>query len=211
MDKLTTYLKSIIPRQPEWEELERYAKEHHVPIMEPVSMHFLLTLLDIHRPKQILEVGTAIGYSALRMADALSNVQITTIEKNEEIKKIAYQNVHESTSANRINIMHGEALDIMKQLRQTGQSYDFVFIDAAKGQYEHYFSLADELLNSRGLIICDNVLFRGYVAETKLPEQRRFEKIADKLRDFNKKLMQNEQYNTTIIPIGDGLSLSVKR
>src|SRR5699024_10413775 len=188
-----------------------YAKENRVPIMESVSMHFLLTVLHMHQPKKILEVGTAIGYSALRMADALPSTWITTLERNETMLEIAGAYIDQSPFKERVEMIQGDALETMEKLQQEEQKYDFIFIDAAKGKYEQFFTIADQLLHPNGIILCDNILFRGFVAETNEPDQKRFKKLAEKLRDFNAQLMQNKAYHTSIIPLGDGLSLSVKR
>lgn len=211
MDKLTAYLEQTLPQDEKWLELETYAKENHIPIMESVSMHFLLTLLKMYQPKEILEIGTAIGYSALRIADTLPDARITTMEKDSQMKEIAIRNVKHHSASNQIQILYGDAVQLMEEVQLEGKRYDFIFIDAAKGQYERFFNLADSLLNKEGIIICDNILFRGYVAETVQPAHKRFEKLALKLQSFNEKLMQDIRYKTTIIPIGDGLSLSVRK
>lgn len=211
MDELTKYLTDTLPRDTGWSDLEKYAARHQVPIMDQVSMHFVLTILQMYQPAAILEVGTAIGYSSMRMAEELPLASITTIEKEARMVEEAKTNIQIHHYQQQIDVLQGDGLDVMKALILQGSSYDCVFIDAAKGKYESFFRLANELISPNGVIICDNILFRGYVAGTDHPEKQRLQKIADKLRRFNRSLLDDERYKTSIIPIGDGVSLSVKR
>lgn len=211
MDELTKYLTDTLPVNTSWVELEKYAARHHVPIMDQVSMHFVLTILQMRQPAAILEVGTAIGYSSMRMAAELPHATITTIEKEAEMVEQAKNNFKTYSYQQQINVLQGDGLDVMKDLANQGSSYDCVFIDAAKGKYESFFELANDIISPKGIIICDNILFRGYVAGTDYPEQKRLQKLTEKLRRFNRSLLEDERYKTSIMPIGDGVSLSVKR
>lgn len=210
MDKLTAYLTETIESHASWQRLESYAKENRVPIMEPVSMQFMLTLLQMRKPEHILEVGTAIGYSAMRMAATLPHAKITTIEKNNDMIDIAAENIAARSMTGQIEQLEGDAADVMAALSTDGEKYDFIFIDAAKGQYEHYFRLADQLLSAEGVIVCDNILFRGYVSGTNVAEEKRFQKLTAKLQAFNASLVADDSYKTSLVPIGDGMSISVK-
>lgn len=210
MDKLQSYLTDTLENHESWHDLETYAKENRVPIMDPVSTQFLLTLQQMRQPKQILEIGTAIGYSSMRMAATLPDAKITTIEKNDTMISIATENIALRSMGEQIKILEGDAADVMTALIEEKASYDFIFIDAAKGQYESYFRLADQLLCPDGVIVCDNILFRGFVSGTNIPTEKRFERLATKLQAFNRFLVDDTSYKTSIVPIGDGMSISVR-
>lgn len=205
------YLIDRLPDYTEWKAIEKYAKEHRIPIMEPDSIHFLCQLLSIHKPKKILEIGTAIGYSALRMAQVLPESQIKTIERNAELVHIALKHIQDKNAEDQIEVFLGEAESILTDLRQYGEKFDFIFIDAAKGQYEYFFKQSEALLKKSGLIICDNVLFRGFVSNPEKAATKRLKKLALKIRSFNDWLLNNDEYCTSIVPIGDGIAISIKQ
>lgn len=212
MDHLTSYLVDTLPKRQAWMlELEEYAKEHRVPIMEPVSMNFLTQLIYMHKPASILEVGTAIGYSALRMHAVNPTGKILTIEKNETMCHTAIQNVKRMQKETDIEVVEADALEYMEKLVHNKAKFDFIFIDAAKAQYKRFFNLADQLIHRHGVIVCDNVLFKGYVADATKSDNARLQKMAKKIRDFNCWLMQNEAYQTSLVPIGDGMTISMKQ
>ncbi|MGP4061621.1 O-methyltransferase [Halobacillus sp. H74] len=208
--KQEDYLQSLLsePSKPV-KDMESYAKEHSVPIMEPLGIDFLMQLLRIQRPDNILEIGTAIGYSALRMLEACPECTITTIERDEERYKDALENIKEWKAEAQITVLHGDALEVVDKVKSRGP-FDVLFIDAAKGKYEQFFHLYTPLLTEDGVIISDNVLFKGYVADDQAATPR-MAKIAGKIRDFNEWLVRNPHYHTTIIPIGDGVAITKKR
>lgn len=211
MDKVAQYLYKNIPERSEFfQSLEEYALANRVPIMEPDSMNFLTQLVRIKQPKHILELGTAIGYSALRMLEANPMATITTIERNEEMYQVATDNIQKEDKLSQINVLFGDAIEAVQQLVHEQKRFDFIFIDAAKGQYKRFFMEVESLLNDHGIIVCDNILFKGYVADETKDENVRVQKLATKLRVFNDWLVQQPDYHTSIIPIGDGLSISVK-
>ncbi|MFS0751356.1 O-methyltransferase [Oceanobacillus sp. 1P07AA] len=210
-DTISHYLASLTPNSPEWaEQLELVAEENNIPIMDKTSMHFVQVLLQIHQPKRILEVGTAIGYSALRMEENAHQASIVTIEKDETRYNDAIENISKLNKNDCIKVIHGDALQEMIQLKENHEKFDTVFIDAAKGQYGRFLELADSMVKNGGLIITDNVLFRGFVAT---PEEtpKRFRSMVKKLRDYNEKLMNHSHYQTSILPIGDGVAISYKK
>src|SRR5690625_2190567 len=212
MDNVADYLLQTLPKRNEWAyTLEKFAKENKIPIMEPVSMNFLTQLVFIYKPSNILEIGTAIGYSALRMHEVLPSTNIISIERNEEMFKIAKKNVNEHKKEHTIQLMYGDALTKVDQLIQAKKKFDFVFIDAAKAQYKRFFTSIQPLMNERGIIVCDNVLFKGYVTNKNNDRNQRFQKLAKKMRDFNEWLVNQEEYHTSIIPLGDGISISIKK
>lgn len=210
-DNRNSYLNSLLPASSDWQQtLEKQAEIDRVPIMDRISMHFLMQQIRMTRPDRILEIGSAIGYSALCMLEAYPNTSIVTIEKDENRYRQAKRNIKNLNKQDQIEVIFGDAMEIMEQLVNSDTTFDFVFIDAAKGQYRRYFEVADQLLSVGGLIVSDNVLFRDYVAN---PEQapKRLRKIAEKLRDYNNFLMNHPQYVSTIVPIGDGVALSLKK
>lgn len=185
-------------------ELRKYAKENRVPIMNSQTKELLVSLVKIAKPKKILEIGTAIGYSSL-IFSKYSDAQITTIEIDEETAKIANNNFKKyKTSINLIND------DAMKALRSIDQGFDFVFIDANKSRYLDYFKITSKLLNEGGIIVADNVLFRGEVCNDDLIEKRKITLVKN-LRKFLAYITNNKDFISSIIPIGDGLTISVRR
>lgn len=212
MDKISKYLLEHIPnRDGFFRSLEQYAEENRVPIMDPVSINFLTQLVRMKQPKEILELGTAIGYSALRMHEAYPMTTITTIERNVEMYRLAIENIEKTNKNEHIQVILGDALEVLEDLKNNHRLYDFIFIDAAKGQYQKFFSAVKTMLNKDGIIVCDNVLFKGIVVDEKKTDQVRLQKIAKKVRHFNEWLVTQNDFHTSIIPIGDGLSISVKR
>src|SRR5699024_3465818 len=212
MQKTQKYLEQLIPKSNDFMcSLEQYASEHRVPIMEKEGIHFLSQLIRLQQPDTILELGTAIAYSALRMHEAAPNAHITTLERNDEMVAIARKNVQLAEKEHAIKIMHADAFDALEQLTNEKKQFDFIFIDAAKGQYKKFFTLVEPLLADKGIIVCDNVLFKGYVVDTTQTDNKRLQKLAKKIDTFNQWLMANESYQTSLIPIGDGITISMKK
>ncbi|KHF41968.1 O-methyltransferase [Halalkalibacter okhensis] len=208
--QVENYLKSIIPpRGDQVEEIEEYARINHVPIMDLVGMESLLQQMKLHEPKRILEIGTAIGYSAIRIAQALPGAKIITIERDEERFNEAEKNIASLGLTNRIELKFGDALDLVETL-ESEPLFDVLFIDAAKGQYQRFFDLYGKYVKTDGVIYSDNVLFRGLVAEDDI-ENKRLQKIATKIKSYNEWLMNHPQYETRILPVGDGLAVSIKK
>lgn len=198
-------------REPFIEEMEQYAMEHHVPIMDKAGMEFMLGLLYLIQPTSILEIGSAIGYSSIRMAKAFPAVKIVTMERNAERIRKAKEYIDKSGYGDRITLLEGDALLLKEQLPDNRQ-FDVIFIDAAKGQYQRFFELYEPLLSDRGVIISDNVLFKGQVAESvDLIDDRRKRALIKKIQNYNEWLMNHPMYDSTIIPIGDGVAISKKR
>ena len=171
-EKLHFYIDSLISeRNPLFTEMEHYAKKHNVPIMELAGIETMLQLLRIHRSQKILEVGTAIGYSALRMANEMQNAEIVTIERDMERIQVAKEFIGRSVSGKRIILIEGDALEVEEQV-SVHAPYDAIFIDAAKGQYKKFFNMYEKYLAPDGMIITDNVLFKGLVAEVQIETKR---------------------------------------
>lgn len=209
-NQVENYLKSLVPkRTPFVMEMEAYAKEHQVPIMDLVGMESLLWQLKLIQPERILEVGAAIGYSAIRMAQELPNATIITIEREEVRYKQAVENIEKNELSDRIEVRFGDALDLA-QILESEPLFDVLFIDAAKGQYQRFLDLYGKMIKPNGVVFSDNVLFRGLVAEDEI-EEKRLRSIARKLRTYNEWLMQHPDYDTRILPVGDGLAISIKK
>lgn len=204
---IINYIRDNVPGRNELlVELEKFAKEHRVPIIEPETGQFIRTLIGIIKPKKILEIGTAIGYSALLMADSNDEVEIITVERDEKMKDIAIRNIESSIYADRIELMYGDANEVLNEVTE---EFDMVFIDAAKGQYKKFFDKSLELLSEDGVIISDNVLFKGMVANDDLVEKR-VRTIVNRLREYIIYINELEGLTTSIIPIGDGVALTYR-
>ncbi len=209
-DKVDLYIESLIPKRPDFFlEMELYANENKVPIMEISGMEAMIQFLRIKQPKKILEIGTAIGYSALRMAHALPKTEIVTIERDEERAQLAQGYFQQFDHNGQIHFLKGDALEMEELVMQQGP-YDAIFIDAAKGQYKKFFELYSRFVHEQGIIITDNVLFKGLVAQEVI-EHKRTEQLVKKIKAFNEWLMSQPDYYTIILPVGDGVAISQKR
>lgn len=195
---------------PSWiKQIEQYAIEHNVPIMEPVGISFLKQCVQLRKPNKILEIGTAIGYSSLQMIEAYRDTTIITLERNPEMIEVAKKNIRDQNIEDAIHILEGDALELGATVAQYAP-FDMIFIDAAKGQYKRFFELYEPMLSNEGVIITDNVLFKGYVAnETNAP--KRLKSMIKKIQDYNNWLIQRNDYETNIYPIGDGIALSIRK
>ncbi|WP_019132407.1 O-methyltransferase [Peptoniphilus obesi] len=184
--------------------IRNMAEENHIPIIEKATEDFLKFIISIKDPKNILELGTAVGYSAIVMAEAAKNINlINTVDKNENMLKMAKENIDKFSLNQIINLNYMDAYDY---LVSDENKYDLIFIDAAKGQYQKYFDEAINLLNDDGIIICDNVLFKGMVANNDLLKRRK-RTIVKRLREFIVNIKNDDRYLSSIVPIGDGLML----
>ena len=191
------------------DEIEKYAKETDVPIIRKSMQSLLKFLLAYAKPKSILEVGTAIGFSALLMSEyAPSDCHITTIEKYEKRIPIARENFAKAGKEEAITLIEGDAMEVLKELEGT---YDMIFMDAAKGQYIHFMPEILRLLAPGGLLISDNVLQDGDIIESRFAVTRRNRTIHARMRDYLYELKHHDQLETCILPVGDGVTLSVKR
>lgn len=210
-EQVTAYLKHTLPDQDNWViDLENQAKIDNVPIMDQLGINHVMQLIRLYKPKRILEIGTAIGYSALRMLEAYPKTSIVTIERDENRYNQAINNINKLEKQNQITVIYGDASEKLEELTAANESFDLIFIDAAKGQYKRFFELAEPLLVKDGIILSDNVLFRGYVAN---PENapKKYKKMVEKLRLYNDFLLQHPDFTTSIVPIGDGVSISLKK
>jgi predicted O-methyltransferase YrrM len=204
--ELEAYLLSLIPeREPIIMEMEQYAVEHKIPIMELIGIEALLQLLRLTEPKTILEIGTAIGYSSIRIVKTIRDVKVVSIERDEERYNRALYYIEKANMGDQIEVILGDALEINLQ-----QSFDVIFIDAAKGQYIKFFEKYEQQLGGNGVIISDNVLFKGLVAVNN-SDNKRINSLVKKIQGYNEWLMQNPSYDTTILSVGDGIAISKKK
>ena len=187
--------------------MERYAEANNVPIIELDSIKFIMKYIKMNNVKSVLEIGTAIGYSAILMANATSEVEITTIERDEKRYREAVKNVNACGLEKRIDIVYNDALEV----NLAGHSYDLIFIDAAKGGYIKYFEKFCNYLNPGGVIITDNLKFHGLVNNKGTIKSKNLRGIVDKIEKYIEFLNQNKDYITKFYDIGDGLSVSFKR
>lgn len=191
------------------EEIERQALADGVPIIRQEMGNLLKVLLALKKPENILEVGTAVGYSSILMAENTSkDCHITTIEKYEKRIPIARENFKKAGYEDKITLIEGDAMDVMKEL---SGSYDMIFMDAAKGQYINFMDDVIRLLAPGGLLISDNVLQEGDIIESKYGVIRRNRTIHMRMRDYIYAITHHERLVTSIVPIGDGITLSVKK
>ncbi|MFZ2323132.1 MAG: O-methyltransferase [Ignavibacteriaceae bacterium] len=188
-------------------EIEEYASENNVPILDWHAAEFMEKLIKIHKPDKVLEIGTAIGYTTIRIAECLGkSATIQTIEKSKDNILIAEENFEKSGLNKKIKLIEGNALNILPQI---GKKFDFIFLDADKEDYKRLFDYSMLLLKKGGLIVIDNLLWHGHVASTKVPAK--YSRSTKHIRDFNKLFILQQNLDSMIIPIGDGLGLGVKK
>lgn len=188
-------------------EMEQYAREHNVPILSWHAADFLEQTVRLLNPKRVLEIGTAIAYSSIRIARNLKKKSIIhTIEMSEDNAAIAKENIEKSGLENKIELKIGNALTILPQLQK---KYDFIFLDADKEDYKRLFDYSMILLKKDGVIFIDNLLWHGFAATQKVPKE--YKQSTKHIREFNKVFMSQPMLISTIVPIGDGIGLGIKK
>ncbi|MFA6308700.1 MAG: O-methyltransferase [Clostridia bacterium] len=188
-------------------EMEKYAKENYVPVISPEVVSLIRIICSIKKPKRILEIGTAIGYSALILSESLcANGVIDTIERDESMIVLAKKYIKKANKEKLVNVIAGEADDVLKCLNK---GYDIIFMDAAKAQYKEFLKECLRMLNPDGILISDNVLYKGMVANEELVTNKK-KTIAYKMRSYLEELCRNKELETTILPVGDGVTISHK-
>lgn len=192
--------------------LQKYAKDFGVPIILNEGLSFLETIIRLYKPKRILEIGSAIGYSAIRMSRVCGS-EVYTIERNEKMYNEALQNVKKAGLQDKIHVYLKDALEAFSLVES--YEFDMIFIDAAKAQYTKFFEMYTKLLAPHGVVVCDNMEFHGLVdcdTETYNKQTRAVRGLIRKLHAFHDSLLKNEEYDTSIfLNVGDGMSVSVKR
>lgn len=209
-ERLVTYINSLDTGNTEiLDTIEKEALDTYVPIIRKEMQGFLKLLLAMKRPARILEVGTAVGFSAILMAEYDPvECEITTIENYEKRIPIARENFKRAGKEHQITMLEGDATEILKELTKP---YDFIFMDAAKGQYIHFMPDILRLLKPEGLLVSDNVLQDGDIIESHFIVTRRNRTIHKRMREYLYALTHSEELVTTVLPIGDGVTVSVRK
>ena len=209
-ERMVTYIRSLErPENPVIEAIEQEALDSFVPILRKETQSFLKVMMLMNRPARVLEVGTAVGFSAILMSEYLpEGSHITTIENYEKRIPIARNNFKRAGKEEQITLIEGDALEVMKTLEGP---YDFIFMDAAKGQYIHYMPETVRLLSDGGILMSDNVLQDGDIIESRFAVERRNRTIHSRMRDYLYELKHSDVLETSIIPLGDGVALSIKK
>ena len=209
-ERMISFIDSLDPGNPPYlNELEEYALRTGVPVIRRGTQSLLHFLLELTKPMKILEVGTAVGFSALLMSEyAPEGCHITTIEKYEKRIPLAKENFEKAGKSRQIQLLEGDAFDILKELEEP---YDFIFMDAAKGQYLNFLPDVMRLLKTGGLLVTDNVLQDGDVLESRFAVTRRNRTIHGRMREYLYQLKHSDELVTSVLPVGDGMALSVKK
>ena len=209
-ERIVDYINSLDKgNSPVCNAIEKDALADGVPIIRKEMGNLLKVLLLLKQPQKILEVGTAVGYSSILMSENMpQNCRITTIENYEKRIPVAKNNFKRAGKEEVITLLEGDAMDILKELDGT---YDFIFMDAAKGQYINFLPELLRLMPAGGLLISDNVLQEGDIVESRYGVTRRNRTIHTRMREYIYTLTHAEQLETSIVPIGDGITLSVKK
>ncbi|MBP9001548.1 O-methyltransferase [Lacrimispora saccharolytica] len=207
-DRMTTFINSLDPGNPEYlDRLEEEAIADFVPIIRKDMQAFLKFMMRLCKPRNILEVGTAVGFSALLMSEYAPEAHITTIENYEKRIPIARDNIAKAGKSASIDLISGDATEILPTLTDT---YDFIFMDAAKGQYINFLPEIMRLLSKGGILVSDNVLQDGDIIESRFAVVRRDRTIHTRMREYLYTLKHMEGVSTVILPVGDGITVTVK-
>lgn len=210
--RMEVFLETFSRETPEYlKSIAKKAGADHVPVIRRLTGEVLRFFIDAFDVKRVLEIGTAIGYSALYMAEGNDDITIDTIEKVRERIEQARSNFAKYDKRNRIRLIEGDALNILKELAEAGEEYDFIFIDASKGQYKIFAEYAYRLLRCGGVMVTDNVMQEGEILESKYAVMRRNRTIHMRIREYLYDITHSELWNTIILPIGDGIAVSVKK
>lgn len=212
IDRTGSYIESLDTGNGEFlDNLEQYSIDTDVPIIRKQMQSFLKVMIKMQKPLSILEVGTAIGFSAILMAsNAPDETRITTIEKYEKRIPIAKENFVKSGYEDKISLLEGDATDILRELSDNNKQYDFIFMDAAKGQYINFLPYVKKLLSENGVLVTDNVLQDNTVIQSKFMVERRDRTIHKRMREYLYTLTHDEDLTTTILSVADGIAVSVK-
>lgn len=208
-DYIENYIRSKLPENNGiLKELEEYAKENSVPIVRPEVANFIKVMISIKKPSSILELGTAIGYSSILMYQASGfKSRILTVDRDEKMVSKARSNISKYSYDDNIKVVQGDCLELVQKL---DKKYDLIFMDAAKGHYNQLLPYCLNLLNNDGIIIADNVLFRGMVASKELIIRRKIT-IVKRMKKFLDDISTDKNLVSSILPLGDGVALIYRR
>ena len=205
-DRIVSYIHSLESQNSEiLEKIEQCAIKDNVPIIRKEMESFLRVMLEISKPLNVLELGCAIGYSAILMSEYLpEGGHITTIENYDKRIVEAKANIEMAGLSSKITLLEGDAMEVMKDLES--EKYDFVFMDAAKGQYLEFLAVADRILKPGGLLVADNVLLNGWVVNLNYPRHRQ-KTMVYRMKEFLEQFKENPAYQCSVVPLGDGVAL----
>lgn len=202
--ELQLFLRSILPEEDiVLQQLRSYAEEHHVPVVDPEVGYLLQFLTGLVKPQNVLEIGTAIGCSGIYITRAMERGHFTTIELQEERYNLALEYFQKAGVKHKIHAICGDAREIVPQLEE---QYDMIFMDAAKGQYQEFLSVADRILKPGGLLVADNVLLNGWVVNLNYPRHRQ-KTMVYRMKAFLEQFRENSFYQCSVVPLGDGVAL----
>lgn len=204
---ITEYLRNLLPkREGLLLEIEEKAKieDSYVPIAEPETEQLLSLLIDMQKPKNILEIGTGSAYSAISMAIRSRDIKVLTVERYGLVANVARDNIKKANLSDRITLVTGEATEVLKDLKN---EFDMIFLDAAKAQYIKFLPDILRILKKGGLLVSDNVLYKGMTAEKSLLVRRKIT-IVKRLRMYLEEISDNPYLTTSVLPLGDGVALS---
>lgn len=210
-ERLTTYIDSISWQIPVYlQEAEKQALADGVPIIRRSMQSLLQFLLFVKKPDSILEIGTAVGFSSMLMSECVGeDVRIDTIEKVPVRIRDAKANFRKYDKTARIHLLEGDAVELLQQLVDQGKRYDFIFMDAAKGQYLNFLNPVLTLLSEDGMLITDNVLQDGDIIESRYAVTRRDRTIHGRMREFLYVLTHSKELQTVVLPVGDGAAVTI--
>lgn len=190
------------------ESLRAYAEENHVPIVDRITLEMIKQVIRLHKPTHILEIGSAIGYSAMQFASISKDIKVTTIERDTEMINRAKAHFEAYQFKDQVRLIEGDALEQFENVNDC--TYDMIFIDAAKAQSKKFFELYTPLLREGGVVITDNVLYHGFVSDISVVRRRNLRQMVKKVQEYNDWLISNENYTTNFLNIDDGLAISIK-
>ncbi len=206
-EAVEAYIRDVLPKNKGLlEEMEHFAEANHVPIIHPEVAKLLEVLTKIHKPQTILEVGTAIGYSAMILCSATDQGQLISIERRQDMIEKAQDYIQRAGLNNQIRILHGNAEEVLPTI---DQKFDMIFLDAAKGQYMEFLSSCIHLLQEGGVLISDNVLYKGMVASNEYVIRRK-KTIVKRMRTYLDYIMDHPNLTSCLLPVGDGVAISYK-
>ncbi len=211
-DFIEKYLNSFEPKlSSELKELQQEAIKDNIPIIKPEVINFMQTILRITKPKHVLEVGTAYAFSAILMCECVDGLDVTTIERDGFMIEHAHENIKKFGMEDRIKMLEGDGVEMLKSLDEKEQKYDFIFIDASKSHYNEFMKECKRLIQDKGVIVCDNVLYKGLVAKDRFEVIRRNRTIHKRMNDFVNDAFNDNDFETCLVPSGDGIMISVKK
>lgn len=202
------YIRALVKEEEDLKDMREYAEKNNVPIIHPEVKQLLKVLIKIKKPKTILEIGTAIGYSAMVMAKELEkDGKVVTVERDSEMIRLAKQNIDSKGYGEKILLLEGDAEEILNGF---DEKIDMIFLDGAKGKYQDFLELIFKNLNPEAVIVADNVLFKGMVASEDLVVRRK-KTIVKRMRSYLESVSEDLRLETSVIPIGDGVAISYNK